>query len=89
MSTQFDTRFGVLGDRTGANVARVEVSVYSEQHDTTEYGHYIVYATGDEAEAQEEGTIYAVFEGLVHERMTERMENGWYTSYEIEDISSV
>ena len=92
-----DTAYlGTLGDRSGVNVARVEVSWYFDDpglgHETTTEigtGYYLVHATGDEPECQGEyGTIYAVFEDLVHDAMQRRQERLGFASYEIDDTSS-
>jgi hypothetical protein len=92
-----DTYLGTLGNRNGVNVAKVEVLWYWDDaglgHVTTTETHtgfYIVHATGDEPEAQGEyGTIYNVFEDLVHAAMQARQERLGFTGYEIDDISSV
>ena len=84
-----DTYFGTLGDRSGVNVAKVEVS-WCYEDGTVETGYFIVHATGSEPEAQgEDGTIYTVFENHVHEAMQRRQERLGFDSYEIEDTSSV
>jgi hypothetical protein len=81
---------GTLGNRDGINVARVEVAWSYDGEDAVETGHYHVHATGDEPEAQgEDGTIYNVFEDLVHEAMQRRQERLGFASYEIEDTSSI
>lgn len=86
---------GTLGDRRGVNVARVEVGWHFDTGSgflddiTYETGYYLVHATGDEPECQgEDGTIYNVFEGLVHAAMQERQKRLGFDSYEIDDISS-
>ena len=87
---------GTLGDRAGINVARVEVFWQYDDpglgHETVteiETGYYLVHATGDEPEAQgEDGTIYNVFEDLVHAAMQDRQKRLGFASYEIEDISA-
>lgn len=92
-----DTFLGRLGNREGVNVAKVEVTWWFddpglgfETSTETHHGHYIVHATGDEDECQgEDGTIYAVFEGLVHQAMQERQEKLGFASYDIDDISSI
>ena len=86
-----ETLLGTLGDRDGINVAKVEVCWWYERGlDLEEHaGFYFVHATGDEPRAQgEEGTIYNVFEDLVHERMLERQERLGFAGYEINDISA-
>ena len=91
-----DTFLGRLGDRDGINVAKVEVSWYYEwqgEHGGAEievdHGFYLVHATGDEPECEgEDGTIYAVFEGLVHGAMEKRQERLGFAGYEIDDISA-
>lgn len=85
-----NTYMGRLGDPTGVNVARVEVTWYDEERDEVGTGFYHVHATGEEPEAKgEDGTIYNVFENLVHEAMDAKVEAGRFDSWEIEDISSV
>jgi hypothetical protein len=82
---------GTLGDRSGINVAKVEVTWYDEDSDTVFCGYYFVHATGDEpeiAEAGEYGSIYTVFENRVHEAMQAKQDAGKFDSYEIEDISA-
>lgn len=94
-----DTFLGRLGNREGVNVAKVEVfwwfdDVGLTDATTTEThrGFYIVHAVGDEpeiAEAGEFGTIYTVFEGLVHNAMKARQKSLGFDGYEIDDISAV
>lgn len=83
---------GTLGDRSGVNVARVEVSWYDEETDKVDVGYYIVHARGDEPEVTSDpefGTIYNVFENLVGAEMDAKVEAGKFTSWETEDTSSV
>lgn len=92
-----DGYLGTLGDRSGVNVAKVEVSWFYDDpglgHETkTEVGtgYFVVHATGDEPECEGEyGTIYAVFEKLVGEAMDARQERLGFASWETEDTSSV
>jgi len=83
---------GTLGDRSGINVAKVEVSWVFEYDDfsTEEHaGFYYVHATGNEPECEgEDGTIYAVFENLAHEAMQTRQERLGFADYAIGDISA-
>lgn len=91
------TYLGTLGDRSGVNVARVEVSwgwdVDNENGTSSqeiETGYYHVHATGDEPESQPpDGTIYNVFEDLVHGAMEARRNRLGFHWWEIEDTSSV
>ena len=88
----YNTFLGRLGNREGVNVAKVEVSWYDESTDTEGDGFYVVHATGDEPEileAGEDGTIYAVFESLVHGAMQNKVDAGRFDSYSIEDISAI
>ena len=88
---------GTLGNRQGVNVAKVEVVWFYddpglgfETKTSTHTGHFIVHATGDEPECQGEyGTIYNVFDHLVHEAMEARRKRLGFHDYEIEDTSSV
>ena len=83
---------GRLGNREGINVAKVEVSWYDEETDESGQGFYIVHAVGDEpevVEAGEDGTIYAVFEARVHGAMQDKVENGKFTTWAIDDISAI
>jgi len=93
-----DVYLGTLGDRTGINVAKVEVSWYWEDatdpdHNwpsgisciAEEAGHYYVHATGEEEDAD---TIYDTFERLVHEAMDARQKKLSFHGWEIDDISS-
>lgn len=83
------TYLGTLGDRSGVNVAKVEVSWCWDDSSDIHVGYYLVHATGDEPECQgEDGTIYTVFEDRVHEAMQRRQERLGFDGYEIEDISS-
>lgn len=82
---------GRIGDPAGVNVAKVEVSWYTETGLALyeEAGHYFVHATGNEPECRgEEGTIYAVFENLVDEAMEAKVEAGDFDGWAIDDISS-
>lgn len=85
---------GTLGDRSGVNVAKVEVWWYVEYSDftrDTNAGFYYVHATGEEpmiAEAGEFGSIYTVFETLVHEAMQAKIDAYRLDGYEISDIYS-
>ena len=88
---------GTLGDRAGVNVAKVEVIWFFDdaglgpdsESSSSHTGHYIVHATGNEPEAQgEDGTIYTVFEDLVHAAMNDRQRRLGFHDYDIEDISS-
>lgn len=91
-----ETFLGRLGNRDGVNVAKVEVSWYFDDpglgHETTtetHTGYYLVHATGFEPEAQgEDGTIYTVFEDLVHAAMQSRQERLGFASYDLDDISA-
>lgn len=83
---------GTLGDRSGVNVARVEVSWYDEATDHVGVGYYIVHATGNEPEVTDDpefGTIYNVFENLVGAAMDAKVEAGTFDRWETEDTSSV
>lgn len=92
------TCLGTLGDRSGVNVAKVEVSWCYEDPGLGHFtrieehaGHYIVHATGEEpmiAEEGEYGSIYTVFETLVHEAMQARQKRLGFADYAIDDISS-
>jgi hypothetical protein len=94
-----ETFLGTLGDRSGINVARVEVTWFYDNFSVAgpigfagveeHSGHYCVHATGEEPEAQgEDGSIYTVFEDLVHAAMLERQKRLGFAGYEIDDISS-
>lgn len=75
---------GRLGDRAGANVARVEVTWWwGDFADELEQeaGHYLVHATGDEPDG-----IYAVFEQLTAEAMDARCERLRCAGWQIDDI---
>ena len=88
----YDTYLGTLGNRKGVNVAKVEVAWYDEVNDVMGDGFYLVHATGNEPEVTSDpefGTIYNVFENLVHEAMEAKIEAGKFDSWAIEDISSV
>jgi hypothetical protein len=88
---------GTLGDKSGVNVARVDVvygwDVDNENGTSSQEihtGYFHVHATGDEPECEgEDGTIYAVFEKLVDERMTERRSRLGFHWWETEDTRSV
>jgi len=83
-----ETCLGTLGNREGANVAKVQVSWMYERNEW-HAGYYLVHATGDEPECQgEDGTIYAVFEELTHEAMQRRQERQGFYDYEITDVSA-
>ena len=95
-----ETFLGRLGNRDGNNIARVEVSWYSEyttdpvnplngSHTEWHAGFYTVHATGDETAAREEGTIYAVFHDLVHKAMQAKVDDGKIDGYQLDDISSL
>jgi len=88
---------GTLGDRSGVNVARVDV-VYGWDVDFNNgtsgqeihTGYFHVHATGEEPESVgEEGTIYNVFERLVGERMDERQRRLGFHWWETEDTRSI
>ncbi len=93
---------GTLGDLRGINVAKVEVSWFWEEgsqdieeqlvgttYTYEEAGYYLVHATGEEPECEgEEGTIYAVFEKLVHEAMGKKQDKNLIDGWHIDDISS-
>ena len=88
---------GTLGDRSGVNVARVDV-VYGWDVDfengtsgqEIHNGFYHVHATGEEPESVgEEGTIYNVFERLVGEAMDARQRKLGFHWWETEDTRSV
>ena len=82
---------GTLGNRDGANVAKVEVSWYSEYDDgiIEAAGYYVVHATGNEPECEGPyGTIYNVFSERVHEAMTAKQDAGTLDDYRIDDIYS-
>lgn len=93
-----DNCLGNLGDPKGINVAKVEVSWYSEYaSDALSYqieenaGHYFVSATGDEPMIEAEGefgSIYTVFETLVHEAMQKKVDAGVIDGYQIDDVSA-
>lgn len=81
---------GRLGDSSGVNVARVEVSWYKEdpglgfETELDEHaGYYLVHATGDEPDG-----IYAVFEGLVAEAMDAKVDSHRIDGWSIDDISA-
>lgn len=86
---------GTLGNRDGVNVAKVEVQWWKEDpgdgHFTRfcyEGGFYVVHATGDEPEAQSDGSIYNVFHDLVTEAMEIKVEARRIDGYEILDTSA-
>jgi hypothetical protein len=91
------TYLGTLGDRSGVNVAKVEVVWFYDdpglgpdsESSSSHTGHYIVHATGNEPECQGEyGTIYNVFEELVHEAMEARRVKLGFADWDTEDTSS-
>ena len=95
--SDIDTFLGTLGDRSGVNVARVDV-VYGWEVDNENgtssqelhTGWFHVHATGDEPECEGEyGTIYAVFEKHVEEAMEARQKRVGFHWWEVEDTSSV
>jgi len=96
--SDIDTFLGTLGDRSGVNVARVDV-VYGWEVDNENgtssqelhTGWFRVHATGEEPEAVEPeyGTIYNVFERLVEEAMEARQKRVGFHWWETEDTRSV
>jgi len=97
---QNDRFLGTLGDRSGVNVARVDVvwgwdevsldgPIGSVDHEV-QTGYYHVHATGEEPESQgEDGTIYAIFEKHVGEAMEARQRRLGFHWWETEDTRSV
>ena len=88
---------GTLGDRSGVNVAKVDV-VYGWDVDfengtsgqEIHTGYFHVHATGVEPESVgEEGTIYNVFERLVEEAMDRRQKTLGFHWWETEDTRSI
>lgn len=84
-----DNRLGTLGDTSGANCAKVEVSWWFDDpglgYETTvteHAGHFYVYATGDEPDDH----LYATFDRLTTEAMERRRNKQGFTDWQIDDI---
>lgn len=85
---------GTLGNRDGVNVAKVQVSWYTEDPGlgfVTELcesaGYFLVHATGDPS-ITGEPDIYGEFEELVGEAMEKRVRDGRCDGWQIDDVSA-